>query len=132
MQSWLLTHPLAAQKKYRSFGLSSARPASQIDCLVVFWLQPDPGIANCRLELKPAAAHANVRFVSVRKATKSRFLYVADFSWPAMAQHFSAVSYWFCRNQAGVCLRDDGRLLLHKPRLKTESNMHLSQRLKQA
>ena len=87
-----MTHPLAAQKKYRSFGLSSASPASQICCRVVFWLQPDPGIANCRLELKPAAAQASVLFVSVRKATKSRFLYVADFSCPAVLQHFSAVS----------------------------------------
>ncbi len=83
MLSWRTTHPLAAQKKYRSFGLSSARPASQICCRVVFWLQPDPGIANCRLELKPAAAQASVLLVSVRKATRSRFLYEAVFSWPA-------------------------------------------------
>ena len=100
-------HPLAAQKKYRSLGLSSAKPASQICCRVVFCEQTEPGMENCRMELNPAAAQAKVRFVSVRNATRSKFLYVADFSWPAacttMLSHPNAVVSWAARDCCMSC-----------------------------
>jgi len=54
-----------------------------MDCFVVFCAQTLPGMANCSVELKPAAAHASVLLVSVMNAARSKSLYAAVFSWPA-------------------------------------------------
>lgn len=43
-----------------------------MDCLVVFCAQMLPGMAYCSVELKPAAAHSSVLFVSVMNAAKSK------------------------------------------------------------
>jgi hypothetical protein len=43
-------------------------------CCVVFCAHTDPGMANCSVELKPAAAHASVLLVSVMKVARSRLV----------------------------------------------------------